>query len=296
MIMQSILLVSNSNSSHHLDLLLILGIAIFGGTIGARIFQKLRIPQAFVYVFGRSLGKITGSWFGAYVSNSPGTVRKYLGICLFSQAGVAIGLSILASEQLGGSFGQAVTLIITSTTFLVQVIGPPLVKVGVTKAGEVGLNVTEQDLIQSYHVADVVDTKVPVVSAGMSLRELITLVGGTDSFYYPVVNDTRQLIGAITLSGIKNTFATQELNDWLVALDIMEPVIAKMTPDIPLSEALENANRLYTEYVPVVASQQDDSFVGLLDCRAAHRQLSAEVLSRQEKADNIPGFETTLGG
>jgi len=67
----------------------------------------------------------------------------------------------------------------------------------------------------------------------------------------------------------------------------MEPVIAKMTPDIPLSEALENANQLYTEYVPVVASQQDDRFVGLLDCRAVHRQLSAEVLSRQQKADNI---------
>jgi Kef-type K+ transport system membrane component KefB len=242
---------------------------------------------AFVYIFGRSLGKITGSWFGAYISNSPSSVRKYLGICLFSQAGVAIGLSILASEQLGGSFGQAVMLIITSTTFLVQIIGPPLVKVGVTKAGEVGLNVTEQDLIQSYNIADIMNTKVPVISAGMSIRELITLVGGTDSFYYPVVNNTKEIIGAITLAGIKNTFATQQLNDWLVALDIMEPVIAKMTPDMPLSEALENANRLYTEYVPVVTSQLDDRFVGLLDCRAVHRQLSAEILSRQQKADNI---------
>jgi Kef-type K+ transport system membrane component KefB/predicted transcriptional regulator len=258
---------------------------------GARL-QMANIPMwvlfiALVYVIGRSLGKITGSWFGAYISNSSSTVRKYLGICLFSQAGVAIGLSILAGEQLGGSFGEAIILIITSTTFLVQIIGPPLVKVGVKKAGEVGLNVTEQDLIQSYHIKDVIDTKVPIISTGMSLRELVTLVGGTDSFYYPVVNDSKQLIGAITLNGIKNTFATQELNDWLVALDIMEPVIAKMTPDIPLSEALENANRLYTEYVPIVASQQDDKFVGLLDCRAVHRQLSAEVLSRQQKADNI---------
>jgi Kef-type K+ transport system membrane component KefB len=258
---------------------------------GARL-QISNIPawvifMAIVYVIGRSSGKISGSWFGAYISNSPAAVRKYLGICLFSQAGVAIGLAILAGEQLGGSFGEAVTLIIASTTFLVQIIGPPLVKVGVKKAGEVGLNVTEQDLIQTYHIIDVVDTKVPVISAGLSLRELITLFGGTDNFYYPVVNNDKKLIGAITLAGIKKTFATQELNDWLVALDIMEPHVTKLTPDTPLSEALEWANRQNTEYIPIVASQQDDRFVGLLDCRAVHRQLSAEVLSRQQKADNI---------
>lgn len=61
-------------------------------------------------------------------------------------------------------------------------IGPPLVKIGVVKAGEAGLNVTEDDLIQAYRVSDV---------------------------------------GAITLSGVRNTFATRELNDWLVALDVI---------------------------------------------------------------------------
>ncbi len=28
-------------------------------------------------------------------------------------------------------------------------------------------------------------------------------------------------VGAITLSGVRNTFATRELNDWLVALDVI---------------------------------------------------------------------------
>ncbi len=258
---------------------------------GARL-QMANIPMwvlvmALVYVLGRSLGKITGSWFGAYVSNSPSTVRKYLGICLFSQAGVAIGLSILASEQLGGSFGEAILLIITSTTFLLEIIGPPLVKVGVTKAGEAGLNVTEQDLIQTYRVVNVLDTKTPVISPGTPLREVITVVSGTDKFYYPVVNNAGELIGAITLDGIRNTLSTQEQNGWLVALDIMEPIITKVTPDMQLSEALEEANKLAVEYIPAVVSQQDNRFVGLLDCRAVRRQLSAEVLARRQKADSI---------
>lgn len=265
--------------------------ALFFVLAGARL-QVMGTPAwvlfvALVYVLGRSLGKITGGWLGAYLSKSPQTVRKYLGICLFSQAGVAIGLSILASEQLGGSFGQAIMLIIASTTFLVQIIGPPLVRIGVIKAGEAGLNVTEEDLVRSYRVADVMDTRVPVVSAGMSLRELVGVFSATESFYYPVVDEARNLTGAITLAGIKNTFVTQELSEWLVALDLMEPVGVKVTPDTPLSEAFERANQAATEYVPVVVSQEDNTLMGLLDCRAVRRQLSAEVLSRQQKADHV---------
>ena len=41
------------------------------------------------------------------------------------------------------------------------------------------------------------------------------------------------------------------------------------------------------EDLPVVASSKDNRFVGILNCRAVHRALSAEVLSRQQKADSI---------
>jgi len=38
---------------------------------------------------------------------------------------------------------------------------------------------------------------------------------------------------------IRNTLTTQALNDWLVALDIMEPVNATVTPDMPLWDAFK---------------------------------------------------------
>jgi hypothetical protein len=77
------------------------------------------------------------------------------------------------------------------------------------------------------------------------------------------------------------------LNDWLVALDVMEPIVDSTTPDAPLAEALDRAKRLDIEHLPGVASSQQDTFVGLLNCRAVRRSLSAEVLARQQKADNI---------
>jgi len=243
------------------------------------------------YVLGRSLGKIGGSYLGARWSHARESVRKYLGFCLFAQGGVAIGLSILASHRFESEISSLVILVVASTTFVVQLAGPLFVKLGVKRAGEIGMNVREEDLIETYRVSEVADMHAPVIPAGMGLAEVIDLVSRTDSFYYPVVAAENKLIGAITLNGIRNTFATQELNDWLVALDIMEPVIARATPDMPLSEALQRAHRYHVDHLPVVGSEADATLAGLLDCPAVHRSLSAEVLARQEKADSMHGVQ-----
>jgi Kef-type K+ transport system membrane component KefB/predicted transcriptional regulator len=263
---------------------------LFFVIIGARVNVSLTGPillLAGAYVIGSTVGKTTGSYLGAVYSKAVPTVRRYLGFCLYQQGTIAVALLVMASQRFEGQVRDMMLSVIIAGVFILQLIGPVVTKIGVKKAGEAGLNITEEDLIKIYKVADVMDVNIPAITTGASLSEVVKIVSNTENFYYPVVDDAKKIIGAITLAGIRNTFATQELNDWLVALDIMEPVIVKMTPDIPLSEALENANRLYTEYIPVVASQQDDRFVGLLDCRAVHRQLSAEVLSRQQKADNI---------
>jgi len=245
------------------------------------------IAMILVYLIGRTAGKVFGSWFGARQSKAVDVVRRYLGLCLLSQAGVAIGLAIISSQLFTGQMGQAIIVIVMTTTFIVEVFGPMFVKLGVKKAGEVGLNITEEDLIRTHSVADVMDTKVPAISAGSPLSEVIKVVSSTNSFYYPVIDSDKKLIGAVTLDGIRRTFATQELNDWLVALDIAEPIIAKVTPDIGLSEAFDKTKRLNVEHLPVVASSEDDRFVGVLNCRAVRRSLSAEVLARQQKADII---------
>jgi Kef-type K+ transport system membrane component KefB len=264
---------------------------LFFVLVGARL-QIGSIPLwivilAVIYVFGRTLGKISGAWFGSYISKAPDQVRKYLGMCLFSQAGVAIGLSILASERFGGNIGEAIILIVTSTTFLVQIIGPPFVKLGVKKAGEIGMNITEEDLIKTYKVSDVMDTEHVIIYENASVHEIIRLFGQTHSFYYPVLDKNDNFTGAITVDSLRNTFANQELNDWLVAMDIAEPVDAKVTPETPLSEAFETAKHFDIEYLTVVSSSDEHKFMGVLNCRTARRQLSAEVLSRQEKADKI---------
>ena len=79
---------------------------------------------------------------------------------------------------------------------------------------------------------------------------------------------------------------TQEVNDWLVALDFMEPVITTVTPDMALSDAFEKTKQLDAEHLPVTASSEDNTYVGILNCRSVRRSLAAEVLARQQKADS----------
>ena len=65
----------------------------------------------------------------------------------------------------------------------------------------------------------------------------------------------------------------------------MEPVIATVMPEMPLSVAFEKTKKLDIEHLPVVAASEDGELVGVLNCRAVRRSLSAEVLARQQKAD-----------
>ena len=258
--------------------------------VGARLKVENMSALAWLlvgaYVLGRSIGKIGGAYWGGKWSGAQPAVRKYLGLCLFAQGGVAIGLSILAGHRFDPAISSVVILVVAATTFIVQLLGPLCVKLGVKKAGEIGMNVREEDLIDTYRVRDVMDSTAPTIPAGMSLEEVIQLVSQTEDFYYPVVDEKVRIIGAITLHGIRNTFATQGLNNWLVALDIMEPVVARIVPEMPLAEAIEKTRRYDVDHLPVVASEVEERLVGLLDYPAVRRALSAEVLSRQEKADS----------
>lgn len=263
---------------------------LFFVIIGARLKVHLSgiiALLASTYIVGSVVGKTAGSYVGAAYSKAVPSVKKYLGLCLYQQGTIAIALLIMASRRFEGDTREIMLSVIVAGVFVLQLIGPLCTKVGVKKAGETGMNVREEDLIKAYTVGDVTDTEVPVIAAGMSLSEVIQLVSQTRSTYYSVVDADGKVIGAITMDGIRSTFATQELNDWLVALDIVEPLLRTTTPETPLSEAMETLRDLDAEQLPVVRAKNGDGYVGILDHRSVQRRLSAEVLAKQKEADRM---------
>ncbi len=238
-----------------------------------------------VYTLCRATGKIVGSWLGARSSGAAAVVRKYLGICLLPQAGVAIGLAILSGQQFDSEFGHTIIMVVMMATFLMEIVGPMLVKAGVKRAGEVGMNVTEEDLIKTYSVSDVMDTEPTSIAQNLPLQQILEVFSASESVYYPVIDKQSRIMGIITIGDIKEMFANRDVAGWLLACDVAEPVLDKTTPKKPLEEAMERMRRYDLENMPVVAGEESDKLVGVLDYRKTLRKISAEVLHRRKIAD-----------
>jgi Kef-type K+ transport system membrane component KefB len=93
-----------------------------------------------VYCVGRSIGKITGCSLGGVIARSEPRVKKYLGLAMLPQAGVAMGLAFLASHALSGyELGDTVITVTTTTTIVFGLLSPPLVQYAAKKAGEASI-------------------------------------------------------------------------------------------------------------------------------------------------------------
>ncbi len=95
-----------------------------------------------VYIVYRILGKLAGAVLAGKALHAPPTIEKYLGFALLSQAGVAIGLAILANNELSAYsdmayLGALIITIITLTTIIFEIIGPIGVRYALKKAGEI---------------------------------------------------------------------------------------------------------------------------------------------------------------
>jgi len=90
-----------------------------------------------LYIIFRILGKILGVWIGAKLSGADKHIQNYLGIALFPQAGIAIGLSLSLQNQTGFEVIAPIILnVIIATTMVHEFIGPMLTKYVLKKSGE----------------------------------------------------------------------------------------------------------------------------------------------------------------
>ncbi len=262
---------------------------LFFVLIGAKLNLRQMAPVifllVFVYLVGTMLGKIIGSRLGANISNAPKSVRKYLALSMFPQAGVAVGLSILAAQHFPGEIGNTIVIVITATTFISQLLGPALTKFSLTKAKEVGLNITEDDLIDTTIAQDLMDKKPPLLYKNMHLSEILAIFSKSTNLYYPVVDKNNKIIGIITVDSIRNIFMETGLNDLLLAVDLMEPCLTTIEPQSKLALVKEELDNYNIECLAVI--NQDKTIVGFIEKRRLNRFISTKILELQRQADSL---------
>ena len=109
-----------------------------GSALQFDVFSDITVVLiGLIYILSRSIGKYLGARFSSNLARSPETVRKYLGITLLPQAGVALGMCTTAYRLLGGAPGTLIRNIILFSVLIYELVGPSLTKMALTKAGDI---------------------------------------------------------------------------------------------------------------------------------------------------------------
>ena len=111
---------------------------ISGSGLGLDVFRDWQIVVVgLVFILFRSLGKIEGAKISSKMMKCEPTVQKYLGITLLPQAGVALGMSLVAMQQLDSLSGRLIRSIALFAVLIYELVGPLLTKIALDRAGEI---------------------------------------------------------------------------------------------------------------------------------------------------------------
>ncbi|MEQ9547115.1 MAG: cation:proton antiporter [Marinobacter sp.] len=88
------------------------------------------------YVGARIAGRLAGGQIGGYLAGSAPHNRRRIGACLMPQAGVALGLALVATDRLP-ELTYILPLVIGATVVF-ELVGPPLTLIKLRHAGETG--------------------------------------------------------------------------------------------------------------------------------------------------------------
>ena len=110
---------------------------ISGAQLDLNVFsQPTSLLIGLIYIIMRCLGKYLGSSLPARFMHLDKNIVKYLGITLFPQAGVALGM-VNTAQVLGPANGSLIRNVILLSVLIYELIGPSLTKFSLTKAGEI---------------------------------------------------------------------------------------------------------------------------------------------------------------
>ena len=116
--------------------LLALFFVISGAELELSVFADLAIVGiGVIYIVVRCLGKYLGSMWSAKATKCEPNICKYLGITLFPQAGVALGMCTLAMEL--GEPGRLIRNITLFAILIYEILGPLMTRWALTKAGDI---------------------------------------------------------------------------------------------------------------------------------------------------------------
>ena len=86
-----------------------------------------------VYMLCRCAGTWAGAWFGARLAGADPMIRKWMGLCLFPQAGVSLGMALLASQRFP-EFEAFLLPVVLASTIIFEITTPLITRHALMRA------------------------------------------------------------------------------------------------------------------------------------------------------------------
>ena len=87
------------------------------------------------YILFRTIRKLSGGWLGALIGGAPVQIRNWMGMALMPQAGVALGMALIANQRFPDN-GEIVLSVVITTVVVFELFGPILTRIALLRSGD----------------------------------------------------------------------------------------------------------------------------------------------------------------
>ena len=192
-------------------------------------------------------------------------------------------MSIVAAQLMPENLGNMIIIIITASTLVVQLLGPPCVKWAITKAQEVGKNITEEDLMRTIKVNELMDLSYPIIKESTPLKTILSIFSDSPYTQYPVINKDGKITGTINIDSIKSSLLFGGFGNLLLGDDIKQPFHYTIFDHSTLFEAKTYMDKFHLGFIPVV--DEKERILGCFDRRMYQKFVSTKLIQLQHDED-----------
>jgi CIC family chloride channel protein len=238
------------------------GLTMGGGGAGG-VFT----PSLFV---GASFGSFFGLTAAALFPGMGITPEAY---ALVGMAAVVAGATfapltaIIMVFEMTDDYGLILPLMLVCVvSYLVsrRLGGESLFSENLRRMGERISHGADRSVLERVTVSECYDRNPHVVVEDAPLRAILVQLRGSRQTEFPVVTRELELAGMLSYQQISRALDDGELLDFLIAADLLDPVMEVVTPDDSLLDAVARMGLRDVDFVPVVDPDDPRRLLGLL--------------------------------
>jgi CIC family chloride channel protein len=236
------------------------------------------------------IGTMLGGAFGALVGQAAPALTAAPGA--YAMVGMAAFLAATTQAPLTAAFllfeltasymiVLPVLFAITAALTVGRALGVP--SIDELELQKRGINLRagkETSILQSLRVADVMSRDVQVVPDRMPLRAILNLIASSRHEFFPVVDESGNMTGALTLQDLREVLFEEQLTNLVVAKDVARDGVVADTAEDTLGRALDLLAKHDVPALPVIERRDSRRVVGLVRRDALLVAYNSQLLLR----------------